>query len=150
MPDLLADPTFRLRIAFIPAVLASSNSADAIAHFVKPGEVPEELEEVLSRFVVLPKILIDNCRLGGRQTTKAIAQAIPYKFTEADHKQVGQALGVRSANGQPDRTLKPEYAKYVEAAKIYTYSDGWVNLLSDELAGADRFSKLVGHPPVPK
>jgi hypothetical protein len=148
LPELLADPTYRLRIAFIPAVLASSNGADAIAHFVKPGEVPEELQDLLSRFVVLPKTLLDNCRHGGRQTSRTIAAQIPFKFTEADHKQVGQALGVRSAPGQPDRTIKPEYAKYVEAAKIYTYSDGWIALVVEELTDPDRFAKLVGHPPI--
>jgi hypothetical protein len=131
----------------LASILASSNGADAIAHFVKPGEVPDELQEVLSRFVVLPKMLIDNCRHGGRPTARAIADAIPFKFTEADHKQVGQALGIRSAAGQPDRTIKP---KYVEAAKIYTYADGWIDLVIKEIGDPDRFATLVGHPPVPK
>lgn len=150
IPELLADPTYRLRIAFIPAVLASGNGADAIAHFVKPGDVTEELEEVLSRFVILPKTLMDNCRHGGRHATRAIAAAIPFKFTEADHAHLGRSAGIRSTAGTHDRTLKPEYAKYVEAAKIYTYSDGWIDLAIQELADSDRFKRLVGHPPVEK
>jgi hypothetical protein len=149
-PELLADPTYRLRIAFIPAVAASNNSADAIAHFVKPGEVSEELEELLSKFVVLPKTLVDGCRHGGRSCTKAIAERIPFRFTEADHKRVGCALGARSALGQPDRTLKPEYAKYVEAAKIYTYSDAWIDRVVEELSDPARFEQLVGRVAVAK
>lgn len=147
LPDLLGDPTYRLRIAFVPVAMASGNAADAIAHFVKPGEVPEDLDEALSQVVVISKTLVDKCRHGGRTTTKAIATAIPFKLTEADHKRVGQALQVRSADGKPDRTLKPEYAKYVEAAKIYTYSDGWIDLAIKELSNADRFNELVGHAP---
>lgn len=146
-PELLADPTYRLRIAFIPVVRASDNGADAIAHFLKPGEVPDEFDDLLSRFVVLPKTLVDACRHGGRVTTRAIAASIPFKFTEADHAQVGRALGIRSPAGQSDRTIKPEYAKYVEAAKIYTYSDGWISLVVQELGDAGRYEKLVGHPP---
>lgn len=146
-PELLSDPTYRLRIAFIPAAIASGNGADAIAHFVKPGEVPEALDEALSNVIVISKTLVDKCRHGGRAATKAIAEAIPFKLTEADHKRVGQALKVRSADGKPERTLKPEYAKYVEAAKIYTYSDGWIDLVIEELSDAERFESLVGHPP---
>lgn len=149
LPELLADPTFRLRIAFVPAALGSSNGADAVAYFVKPGEVPEELEQLLDQFVVLPKTLLDNCRHGGRPATKAIAQKLPFRLTEADHKRVGQALGIRSPSGEADRTLKPEFAKYVEAAKIYTYSDGWIDLAIAELSDPDRFAALVGRPPVP-
>lgn len=146
-PDLLSDPTYRLRIAFIPTALASGNGADAIAHFVKPGEVPEDLDEALNNVVVVSKTLVDKCRHGGRTATRTIAEAIPFKLTEADHKRVGQALRVRSADGKPERTLKPEYAKYVEAAKIHTYSDGWIDLVIGELSDAARFEALVGHPP---
>ncbi len=149
-PDLLSDPSYRLRIAFIPAAIASGNGADAIAHFVKPGEVPEALDEALSNVVVIAKTLVDKCRHGGRTATRAIAEAIPFRLTEADHKRVGQALKVRSADGTPERTLKPEYAKYVEAAKIYTYSDGWIDLVIEELSDPERFESLVGHPPQAK
>lgn len=149
-PDLLSDSIFRLRIAFVPAAIASGNAADAVAHFVKPGEVPPQLEEALNQVVVISKTLVDKCRHGGRAATKAIAAAIPFRLTEADHKRVGQALQVRSAEGKPERTLKPEYAKYVEAAKIYTYSDGWIDLVVEELSDADRYEALVGHPPTPK
>ncbi|WP_395154301.1 DUF3644 domain-containing protein [Ilumatobacter sp.] len=150
LPELLSDPTYRLRIAFIPVAMASGNAADAVAYFVKPGEVPGELDEALSQVVVISKTLVDKCVHGGRKATKVIAAAIPFKLTEADHKKIGQTLGVRVADGKPDRTLKPEYAKYVGAAKIYTYSDGWIDLVIEELSDVNRFETLVGHSARPK
>jgi hypothetical protein len=104
-PDLLSDPTYRLRIAFVPTAIASGNGADAVAHFFKPGEVPEDLDEHLNDVVIVSKTLVDKCSHGGRTATRAIAEAIPYKLSEAEHKRVGQALKVRGADGKPERTL---------------------------------------------
>ena len=39
-PELLSDETFLIRIAFIPLVPASGRSPDAVAYFVRPGQVP--------------------------------------------------------------------------------------------------------------
>jgi hypothetical protein len=55
-PELLADPTYTLRVAFLPTVPASGRSPDAVAYFVKPGEMPDELGEMLNQYVVLPKV----------------------------------------------------------------------------------------------
>lgn len=147
-PELLADPTYRLRIAFVPTVAPSHNGVDAIAHFVRPGEVTEELDEVLSRFVVLPKTLMDNCRYGGKEATKRIRARIKFGFSTADHAELGRRLGVRSAAGQPEKTHKPEYAKYVEAAKIYVYSDAWIDLAVSVLI--DPEYRFRGHGAVAK
>ncbi len=44
-PELLRDPTFVMRVAFVPVVPNSGRSPDSIAYFVRPGEVPDELAE---------------------------------------------------------------------------------------------------------
>ena len=55
-PDVLADPTYMLRVAFIPVVPASGRSPDAVAYFLRPEEVPESLAGQIEEFVVLPKL----------------------------------------------------------------------------------------------
>lgn len=39
---LVDDPAYMLRVTFVPTVPASGRSPDAVAHFVKPGEVSED------------------------------------------------------------------------------------------------------------
>ena len=54
-PTLGSDDTFLLRVAFIPFVPSSTNSPDAIAYFVKPGEVPSAISESIEQYLVLPE-----------------------------------------------------------------------------------------------
>jgi len=55
-PDLLRDETFQLRVAFVPVVPSSGRNPDAVAYFIRPGEVPDELGEAIDRYLVLPKV----------------------------------------------------------------------------------------------
>ena len=54
-PALGSDDTFLLRVAFIPVVPSSTNSPDAIAYFVKPGEVPDAISESIEQYLVPPQ-----------------------------------------------------------------------------------------------
>jgi hypothetical protein len=55
--DLLDDSSYILRVTFLPTVPSSGRNPDAIAYFVRPGEIPEELGEALDEYVVLPKVI---------------------------------------------------------------------------------------------
>ena len=66
-PELLTDETFMMRVAFIPVVPASGRNPDAVAYFVRPGEVPSELS-ALRVFVGLRtagtgwRVMLSGCR----------------------------------------------------------------------------------------
>ena len=54
--EIVANIAYQMRVAFVPVVPASGRNADAVAYFVKPGEVPTELGESLEKYVVMPKL----------------------------------------------------------------------------------------------
>ncbi len=75
-PELLADSTFSLRIAFIPMVSATTNNPDAIAYFAKPGEVPEDVEKSIGKFLVIPKAYTKRPELRAMQVIKIVQDRI--------------------------------------------------------------------------
>lgn len=148
-PELLNDETFMMRIAFIPVVPASGRSPDAIAYFVRPGEVPSELEEVLARYVILPKVARGpRPSLGAKHVVEEVRRRLPFKFNTGDHAEVGRRLGVRSERGEDDRTHDRQYAEWFTAVKVYLYSQRWIDRIVHELADPERFQELTGKPPV--
>ncbi|MHB8294339.1 MAG: DUF3644 domain-containing protein [Acidimicrobiales bacterium] len=151
-PELLADPTYQLRVALVPTVPASGRSPDAVAYFVRPGEVPPELAESLERFVVLPKaIRAPRPNLSGKQVVAAVAERIPWRFRLHQLAPVARALRVRPASDVVDQAeTDPLYCEWVPAAKLYLYNQAWVDRLVEELADPKRHQELVGKAPVPK
>jgi len=147
-PELLDDETFVMRVAFIPVVPASGRSPDAVAYFVRPGEVPSELEDVLTRYLVLPKVARGpRPNFGAKHVVDEVRRRIPFKFNTGDHAEVGRRLGVRSVRGKEDRTHEPQYAEWVTAVKVYLYSQRWIDRIVDELSDSERFHELTGKPP---
>ena len=105
-PDLLHDPTFMLRVAFIPAVPSSGRNPDAVAYFARPGEVPEELADALDHYVVLPKVIRPpRPNLIATQVVKQVQPRIPYHFSINMHTEATYRLGARSrpADGGPEK-----------------------------------------------
>lgn len=149
-PELLADPTYALRVAFIPTVPASGRSPDAVAHFVRPGEVPEELAEAIQDLVVLPKVArTPRPNLGAKQVVNAVAAAIPWEFKVHHHVAVTRALKVRPESNGPDPArTDPTYCEYVPAAKLHLYNQAWVERLIRELVDKKQFKKLTGRAPI--
>lgn len=149
-PELLADPTYALRIAFIPTVPASGRSPDAVAHFVRPGEVPEELSEVIEDLVVVPKVArTARPNLGAKQVVAAVQAHLPFAFRVNHHTAASRALKVRPDSNAPDPAkTDPAFCEYVPAAKLHLYNQAWVDRLIGELSDPDRFEELTGFPPV--
>ena len=144
--DLLADPTYMMRVAFIPAVPSSGRSPDVVAYFVRPGEVPKELEESLDRYVVLAKPTArPNFR--ATQVIGEVQRRTGYKFNTNLHAQVSRTLGIRPGRDEPDGTLDIKYAEYITSFKRYLYSQAWVDLLVDKLSTCEGFVDLTGLPP---
>ena len=146
--ELLSDPTYMLRVAFLPAVPSSGRNPDAVAYFVRPGEVPPELQGSLDEFVVMPKP-IAHLEFTPTEVVNEVQRRIGFRFNTNMHAAVGRALGVRSPRGQPEATLDAKYAEYIEKVRRHLYSQAWIDRLASELANPERFAELTGHPAVP-
>ena len=143
--DLLADPTYMMRVAFIPAVPASGRSPDVMAYFVRPGEVPSELEETLDRYVVLPKPT-GRPNFSATEVISEVQRRTGYKFHANLHAQVSRKLGVRPGRGEPEATQDIKYAEYITSFKRYLYSQAWIDLLAEKLSTPEGFAELTGVP----
>ncbi|MHB1937976.1 MAG: DUF3644 domain-containing protein [Acidobacteriaceae bacterium] len=149
-PDLLADQTYQLRVAFVPVVPASGRSPDAVAYFVRPGDVTDELADALDRYVVVPKVLQAPPRpnLGAKTVVRDVESRIPWRLTVSQHARLTHTLGVRppSTDADPTRT-DSRYCEYVPAVKLHLYNQAWVNRLVDVLTGKEDYEALLGCSP---
>ena len=145
--EVLNDPTYMIKVAFVPVVRSSANNPDAVAYFVRPGEVPPELSDALDQFVVLTR---PAARHGFRPSdvVNQVRDRTGLKFTTNMHAQVCRALGVRPPKGQTDRTMKLNYAEYLTSYKSYLYTQAWIDRLVAEFSESGRFAELTGVPPV--
>lgn len=149
-PDLLADQTYLLRIAFVPVVPASGRSPDAVAYFVRPGDVTDELADALDRYVVIPKVLKAPPRpnLGAKTVVGDVESRIPWRLTVNQHARLTRSLGVRPPSRASDPTVTdPRYCEYVPAVKLHLYNQAWVNRLVDLLAVKEDYEALLGCAP---
>ncbi|HUF98001.1 MAG TPA: DUF3644 domain-containing protein [Ilumatobacter sp.] len=149
---LLQDETYMLRVAFIPVVPASGRSPDSVAYFVRPGEVPEGLEEALREYVVLPKaVRTARPNLGAKQVVAAVQSQIPWRFTTTMHATATRTLKVRPDSGAADQsTTDAMFCEYVPAAKLHLYNEAWIKRLVETLRTPELFSATCGVPACPK
>lgn len=149
-PDLLADPTFTLRVAFLPTLPASGRNPDAVAYFVKPGEVPDELEDLLNQYIVLPKVgMASRPNLAASQVMAEVARRTAFKFHSQHHTHATRLLEVRPPKGEGERTLKIEYAEYITSFKRWLYTQAWIDRLVKECESAEGFEATTGRVPQP-
>lgn len=149
---LLDDPSYMLRVTLLPAVPSSGRSPDAIAYFVRPGEIPEELGEALDRYVVLPKVVRSpRPSLIATQVIDAVSTRIPYRFTMTMHTEASRRLGARPRRGQVDQAATdPRYCEYVTSVKRHLYNQAWIDRLVGELSTPEGFRAATGADPQPK
>lgn len=144
-PELLADVSFILRVAFLPAVPASGRNPDAVAYFVKPGEVPDELGEVLERYVVLPKIAMGaRPNFSATRVMEEVQRRTGFRFHSQHHAEAGRQLGARPPKGEDDATINLIYAEYITSFKRYLYSQAWIDRLVEELRTEEDFFRVTG------
>jgi hypothetical protein len=151
-PELLFDPTYQLRVAFVPVVPTSGRSPDAVAYFIRPNEVPDEVAESLQRFVVLPKVVRHpRPHLGAKQVAAAVGARLLYGFRVHQVSIAARALGVRPPAGAVDpAATDARYCEWVPEAKLYLYNQEWIDRLVAELADLARYEELLGCPPIAK
>ncbi len=148
-PELLADPTFTLRVAFLPTVPASGRSPDAVAYFVKPGEVPTELEDLLERYVVLPKVgMAARPNFTSKLVIAEVQRRTGFKFHHHHNLGAARKLGVRSPKAEADKTHDLKYVEYITSLKQHLYSQAWIDLLVAECSTQDGFEEATGWKPV--
>lgn len=146
-PDLISDPTFQLRVAFVPVVPASGRSPDSVAYFVKPGEVPTELSESLSQYVVVPKAMHgQRPTYGAKHVVSEVRRRTSTAFTLADHLAAARHFGVRPERGAEERTIDELFAEYFSAFKNYLYTQRWIDRLVKEIADADTYENAFDRP----
>lgn len=150
VPDeLLADPTYQLRVAFIPVVPPSGRSPDAVAYFVRPDSVPADLADTIDKLVVLPKVVIPRRpEHPAMYVIDAIEEQIPYRFNSTDHAEAGRFFRIRPPRGEPDQSLDEEYCEYISAVKRYLYNDKWIDRLIGQLSTPEGFREATGREPV--
>ena len=148
-PELLQDPSFMMRVAFIPVVPPSGRSPDAVAYFVRPGEVPSELDESLERYVVLPKAARGTRpNIGAQEVVSEIRRRIPFRFNTNNHAAVTRALGVRPKRDEPEGSLDELFCDYIPAAKIYVYNQQWIDRVVELVNTEEGFVELTGKSPI--
>lgn len=147
-PDVATDPTFQMRVAFVPVVPGSGRNPDAVSYFVKPGEVPTELADVLDQYVVLPKVALGSRpTLAAMHVVQEVQRRTGFRFTTADHAVAARKLGAWPPVGEPNRTVDLRLAEYITSFKRYLYSQLWIDRLVAELESAEGFEAVVGRIP---
>lgn len=148
---LAEDPAYMLRVTFVPTVPASGRSPDAVAHFVKPGDVTEDLTQALKEYSVVTKVVkAERPNLIATQVVEAVSDRIPYRFTIRMHTAVARQLNARPPADGDQTTTDPRYCEYVTSVKRHLYSQAWVDRLVEELSVEDGFRRAVGEDPTPR
>lgn len=148
--DVANSPTFQMRVAFLPVVPASGKGADAVAYFVKPGELSDELDESLQKYVVLPKIWKGGRWFRAGEVAAEVQRRTGFKFAASPHHSNATVnLGVRPATGEAPRTCDIAFAEYVSSFKQYQYTQAWIDRLAELCADTAGFEATTGRPAVP-
>lgn len=150
--QLMDDPTYMLRVTFLPTVPTSGRSPDLVAYFVKPGEVSEGLGQALKEYTVLPKVATPpRPNLIATQIVEAVSDRIPYRFTVTMHTAAARNLKVRPAKGAADETVTdPRYCEWVGSVKRHLYNQAWVDRLVSELSTSEGFRTATSVDAAPR
>lgn len=149
--DVYDDPTYMLRVTFVPAVPSSGRNPDAVAHFIKPGEVTEDLAQALKEYTVLTKVVrAERPHLIPTQVVDAVSDRIPFRFNTRLHALAARRLGARPAADEDQTATDPQYCEYVTSVKRHRYSAAWVDRLVSELSTADGFRAILGEEARPR
>ena len=147
--DVASDPAFQIRVAFLPVVPASGRGADAVAYFVKPGELPAELGESLERYVVVPKLWKGGRWFRASEVAAEVERRTGYRFAASPHhSNAALALGVRPSRDETPRTIDISFAEYVSSFKQYQYTQAWIDRLVVLADDTEEFERVIGRPAV--
>jgi hypothetical protein len=150
-PELVADESFMMRVAFVPVVPASGRNPDAVSYFVRPGSVPTELADALEQYVVLPKISMGSRpNLAAVQVIAEVERRTGFRLQSQLHCNAARHFGARPPSGEDDRTVELKFAEYITSFKRYLYTQAWIDHLVAELSSTEGFQTATGKEPRPQ
>lgn len=146
--ELTEDPSYMLRVTFIPFVPSSGRNPDLIAHFVRPGEVTEDLAQALKEHTIMTKVVkAERPHLIATQVVEAVGDRIPYRFTIRMHTAAARNLKARPPADGDQTATDARYCEYVTSVKRHLYSQAWVDRLVADLSTEEGFLNAVGVVP---
>lgn len=149
--DVLRSPEYSLQIFFVPVTANRERSADVVARFFRPGEVPDHLTEGLRELNVVTKPkhvpVASGDLLRPAEVVNLVAERLPYRFTMDTHTRCWRHYNVRPASGaaEPEAT-DPRYCRWDRLLNGYGYTREWVDRLVDELSDPAIYEAIVGVP----
>lgn len=150
--DVLRSPEYALQIFFVPVTANRDRSADAVVHFVRPGELTAELEETLQDLAVVDKpkrvAVASDDLLRPSEVVSLVKERLPYRFTSDTHQRAWKYYKVRPATGSSEPEATDErYCRYDRLLRGYGYTRAWVDRLVEDLSNAARYEDIVGFSP---
>ncbi len=136
-PEQLKDLEYQFRVIY---TLDSSTKSRAHFEFIRPDSAEgKDIRNVL----VQHKLADDLYPLKPGQVCKEVSQKIGRNFSTRNHTQAWKFFKVRppKKSKQPDNTQK-EYCIYHSAHKDYTYSNKWVEFLSEKMKDEQHFEQI--------
>ena len=147
--ELLGDPTYVMRVGFVPVVPPSGRSPDAVAYFVRPEDVDSDLADAMSKYVVLPKVIRpQRPEYGAKYVVDEVGRHIPFRLNTNDHARAARFLKVRPERGEREESLDERYCDYISAAKIYVYNQKWIDRLVQQLSTPEGYKEVTGREPI--
>jgi len=149
--DVLRSPEYSLQIFFVPVTANRERSADVVARFFRPGEVPDHLTEGLRELNVVTKPkrvpVASGDLLRPAEVVNLVAERLPYRFTMDTHTRCWRHYNVRPASGaaEPEAT-DPRFCRWDRLLNGYGYTRQWVDRLVDELSDPAIYEAIVGVP----
>lgn len=149
--DVLRSAEYSLQIFFVPVTANRERSADVVARFFRPGEVPNHLTDVLRDLNVVTKPkkipVASGDLLRPAEVVNLVTERLPYRFTMDTHTRCWRHYNVRPARGaaEPEST-DPRYCRWDRLSNGYGYTRDWVELLLNELSDESAYELIVGVP----
>lgn len=150
--DVLRSPEYALRIFFVPVTANRERSADTVAHFVKPGTTPPEVEEALQGLAVVTKPKQIPVASGDlyrpSEVVDLVSKRLPFRFEMDTHTRSWKHYEVRPSGGsdQPELTNQ-QYCRWDRLSRGHGYTQAWVDKLVDDLSDPATYEEVVGYPP---
>jgi hypothetical protein len=152
--EVLRSPSYSLQLFFVPVTANRERSADAVVRFLRPGEVPAELESTLQKISVVAKpkpVPVAAADLfSPTEVVNLVASRLPFRFTMYAHSRCWRHYKVRPLEGAAEpAATQVEYCIYDKLHKGYGYTQAWIEFLVSELNEPDMYREVTGMDPTP-
>lgn len=152
--DVLRNHEYAMPLFFVPVTANRERSAGAVVNFVRPGDVPKEVEEALQKITVVPKPKVIQVvgaeLLRPTEVVNLVAARLPFRFTTNSHSRCWRHYRVRPPAGASEpASTDTEYCYWDKLSKGYGYTLAWVEKLVADLSDPKKYERVLGVPPTP-